>query len=89
MAALVSTTQPIRHILGDLAVRFFTFAAASVNTGDTLTIPGVGQILDVLITANAAAGAANDPAATWTGSVVTFLSGGAWGGTVAVVSRVG
>lgn len=87
MAALTSSTSPIRHVIGDLAVRFFTFAA--VNDADTLTVSGLSQILDVIITPNATAGGANDPAAVWTGNVVTFHSGGAWGGTVLVLSRVG
>lgn len=87
MAAILSTTPVTRHVLGDLAVRFFTLAV--VANLDTLTIPGISQILDVVITANTTAGMANEPAATWSGATVTFLSGGAWGGTVAVYSRVG
>jgi len=87
MAAQTSTTQPYRHIIGDLAIRFFNFT--SVANSDTLTVNGLSDILDVIITPNAAAGAANAPAATWAGNVVTFLSNGAWGGTVAVISRVG
>jgi hypothetical protein len=88
MAALSPTNVPSKHVLGDIVVRFYNFT--TVNTGDTLTIAGLGgTILQVSITPNTAAGGANDPAATWTGSVVTFLSAGAWGGTVSVFSRTG
>lgn len=87
MAAKISTTAVQRHVTGDLAVRFYTLSA--VADADTLTVPGLTQILDVIITPNATAGAANDPAAVWTGNVITFHSGGAWSGTVRVESRVG
>ena len=87
MAALSPTNSPYRHVLGDLAVRFF--ALTTVNNNDTLTIGGITDILFVSVEANTVAGAANDPTATFSGNVITFLSGGAWGGTVAVFSRVG
>ena len=87
MAVQTPSNSPYRHIVGDLSVRFFNLT--SVGNNDTLTVAGVSDILDVIITPNTTAGAAYAPAATWSGNVVTFLSGGAWGGTVAVVSRVG
>jgi len=87
MAAQIPSNTPYRHIIGDLATRFFNLT--SVANNDTLTVAGIQDILDVIITPNTTAGAANAPAATWSGNVVTFLSGGAWGGTVQVISRVG
>lgn len=87
MAAKLSTTAVIRHVIGDLSIRFLTLD--TVADADTTTVAGTYQILFVGITANATAGAANDPAAAWSGNVITFHSGGAWSGTVMVISRVG
>ena len=82
MAALTSTTAPYRHITGDLSMRFYTLSG---NNGDTLTIPGVIDILqaDPVPTTSINLGC------TFSGNVVTFVSGGAWTATVMVVSRVG
>lgn len=82
MAALSPTNSPYRHVIGDLAVRFFTLSGTN---GDTLTVSGIADILDVLCTPTTAI----DLGATWTGNVVTFVTAGAWAGTIAVVSRVG
>lgn len=87
MAAQVSTTPVTRHVLGDLVARFFTLSG--VGDADTLTIPGIANIKDVVITPNATAGAANYPGAIWVGPVITFHSGGVWSGTVMVISREG
>ncbi len=82
MAALVSTTAPTRHIVGDLAVRFFTLSGTN---GDTLTVPGVADIQFVGCTPTTAIAFG----ATWSGSTITFVTSGAFAGTVAVYSRVG
>lgn len=82
MAAILSSTPVYRHIVGDLAVRFFTLSGGN---GDTLSVTGISDILNVTVTPTTAISVG----ATWTGSTVTFVTGGAWAGTAAVYSRVG
>lgn len=82
MAALVSTTAPYRHVLGDLVMRFYTLSG---NNGDTLTIPGTVTILQ----ADPVPTTAINIGCTFSGNVVTFVSGGAWMANVMVTSRVG
>lgn len=82
MAALVATNQPTRHIIGDLAIRFYQLSGTN---GDTLTVPGTSQILHVDPTPTTAI----DLAATVSGNVITFVSAGAWAANVAVISRTG
>ena len=82
MAAVTQTSSPYRHVLGDLAVRVFTFTG---STGDTLST-GMQQILWIgtspgsLITAT-----------TWTAAgVVTFTSSAPMTGErIIVFARVG
>lgn len=81
MSALSPTNSPYRHI-GDLAVRFFNLSGTN---GDTLTVNGITDILLVIATPTTAIAIG----ATWTGNVITFVTAGAWAGTVAVISRVG
>lgn len=82
MAALTPTNSPYRHIIGDLAVRFFNISGTN---GDTLTVSGIADILDVVCTPTTAIAFG----ATWAQNVVTFITAGAFAGTVAVISRVG
>lgn len=82
MAAITSTTSVVRHILGDLAVRYFTLSG---NNGDTLTVNGISQVLQVTVTPTTAISVG----ATVSGNVVTFVTSGAWAATVGVFSRVG
>lgn len=82
MAALNSSTAVTRHITGDLSVRFFTLSGTN---GDTLTVPGVSDILFV----SARPTTAIAIGATWTGNVITFVTSGAFAATIEVVSRVG
>lgn len=83
MAAQSSTTAVYRHVLGDLVVRYFTLATVADN--DTLTVTSNPYMVDIMPSASASA--ANNPCASWSGNVITFHSGGAWSGTVAVYSR--
>lgn len=82
MAALTSTTAPRRHVLGDCAMRTFTLSG---DNGDTLTIPGIANIQAVIATPTTAIALG----ATWSGNVITFVTAGAWAGSVSVISRVG
>jgi len=82
MAALNATNTPQRHILGDLASRFFDLSG---NNGDTFTIPGISSIRQVIITPTTAIAVG----ATWVGNVITFISAGAWAARVGVLSREG
>jgi hypothetical protein len=85
MAALNPTNSPYRHIIGDLAVRFYNLTGSG-TTGDTLLIPGITDILDVTVTPVTGATAF---LTSWTGNTITFTVTGAWTATVAVFSRVG
>lgn len=87
MAAQTPTNQMTRHVMGDLVARFATLS--TVADADTLTIAGIGNIKDVIITPSATAGATNDPCASWSGNVITFHSGGTWSGVVMILSREG
>ena len=82
MAALTSTTQPYRHVVGDLVMRFYTLSG---NNGDTLTIPGAVSILQ----ADPVPTTAINIGATIAGNVITFVTSGAWTATVMVTMREG
>ena len=81
MAALQSTAPPYRHTLGDLVFRFFTLSGAN---GDTILTPG-GNILLAEVQPTTAISVGT----TVNGSTVTFVTGGAWAGTLLVISRTG
>lgn len=85
MAALVSTNTPLRHIFGDVAIRFFNLTGSG-TTGDTLTVSGVTNILQVVVSPTTGATAF---LVSVVGNVITFTVTGAWTATVAVYSRVG
>lgn len=85
MAALVATNSPTRHVIGDLAVRFFNLTGSG-TTGDTLTVSGVSDILQVVVSPLTGATAF---LVAISGNVITFTVTGAWTATVAVYSRVG
>lgn len=82
MAALVSSKVPSRHVLGDVVARVFTLSGTN---GDTLTIAGISQIVWVGCTPTTAI----DFGATWSGNVVTFITAGAFAGSVVVLSLAG
>jgi hypothetical protein len=84
MAALTPTNQPLRHIIGDLAIRFYTLAA--VTPGDTLQVPQI-QALAVIITPTTAVANGATWAGAASGTLITFA--GTWAGTVTVISRAG
>lgn len=81
MASLTPSNQPRRHVLGDLVARHYT---VSGTNGDTLIVPQ-GDILHVSITPTTAVAVG----ATISGSVITFVSGGAFAADVMVFSRIG
>lgn len=82
MAALQSTTQPYRHVLGDLVTRIYTLAG---NNGDTLTLTGMGPILlaDVTSFTTTSVGL------TIANNVITFVTTGAWSGLLQIFTRWG
>jgi len=82
MAALVPTNQPYRHVVGDLVMRFYNLSG---NNGDTLTIPGVSQILQ----ADPCPTTAINIGCTFSGSVITFVTTGPWAATMMVTMREG
>jgi hypothetical protein len=85
MAALVSSTPIIRHIVGDLSVRYLTLTGSG-TTGDTVTVTGVSDILQVVVTPTTST---NVIGVSVVGSVITFNVAGAWTAIASVWSRVG
>ncbi len=81
MSAITQTNAARRHVIGDLTVRHYT---VSGTDGDTLTVPQI-NILHVSATPTTAI----DLGATWSGSVITFHTAGAWAGDVMVFAREG
>lgn len=81
MAAIQPTNSPRRHDIGDLITRFYVLSGTN---GDTFVCPQQ-DILNVIITPTTAISVG----ATWSGSTVTFISGGAWAARVQIISRVG
>lgn len=82
MAALTQTNTPTRHDTGDLIVRFYDLSGTN---GDTFTPSGQTGIRQVICTATTAIAIG----ATFTDSVITFVTLGAWAGKIGVWSRKG
>ena len=80
--AITLTNTPRRHVLGDLVVRHYTCTGGT--NGDTLTVQQQG-ILHVSATPTTAIALG----CTVSGSVITFVTAGAWAGDVMVFSREG
>ena len=81
MAVITATNRAQRHDTGDLIVRFYDLSG---NNGDTFDA-GTKNIRMVIVTPTTAISVG----ATYSGSIVTFISSGAWAAKVAVWSRVG
>jgi hypothetical protein len=81
MSVILPTATYGRHIVGDLVNETFTLAGGN---GDTFTCPGK-SIQNVFITPTTAISVG----ATWAGSVITFVTAGAWAAQVTVQSRLG
>ena len=83
MAALQSTTVPVRRILGDLAARVYTVTGVDA---DTLNVgPQQADIQMVVVTPTTTVYVG----ASYVGSVITFHASGAFTAQVMVFSRVG
>lgn len=81
MAALSPTNTAKRHVLGDLVLKHYNISGTN---GDTLTVPQLNiSTFSFTPTTNTAVGV------TVSGSVFTFVTGGAFAGVLNVFSREG
>lgn len=82
MAALIPSSPPYRHVMGDLVTRFYNLAG---NNGDTLTLVGMGPLLVADVTPTTAVSVGM----SIVGNVITFVTAGAWAGTLQIFTRWG
>lgn len=86
MAAVTQTSTAVRHIVGDLALRVYTFTGSS---GDTLIVP-LKQILHIGLSAGSLITAITQTPLSNGNTQLTFTSSAPMTGeNIMILSRVG